>query len=63
MPKVTSDQSELLIKAEDNGQFFIIECTIVHSTNRRALGSRYRIPRGENVSLYEVIDQLSSMCL
>ena len=59
MPSIADDQSELLIKAEDNYQYFIVECTRVHSQIAELLNQDIRIPRNENVSLYEVIDQLS----
>ena len=59
MPTISGDQSELLVKSEGVNQYFIIECTIVHSQIAELLNQDIRIPRGEEVSLYEVIDQLS----
>jgi SNF2 family DNA or RNA helicase len=59
MPLVTGEESELLIKAEENHQYFIIECTGVHRQIAELLDQDIRIPRNENVSLYDVIDQLS----
>lgn len=59
MPELHGDQPEYLVIAEEDEQYFLIECTSVHQQIAELLNQDIRIPRGEEISLHEVIDQLS----
>ena len=58
-PEINGDETEILIRVEEGEQYSLIECTRIHKDIAGLLDQDIRIPRGEETSLHEVIDQLS----